>query len=337
MFILLSRPLIINQADPPFELPSMQLESHTTGDNGPPSPFLHIAMQCELGRIVTKVPLATGGTFRATDPEAIHADMERWLASLPPVYRETDPDTQWDDERTYVPLQRRILHAIGYMTMLVPFKAFLAKTITGQSNKTDKAHRATAVDVSLRLMEVSHRLSDHAFPLNAKFHIVTFLIFDTAAYLCSAMIHDKDHSLPQRDRVTQAIAFACSLMSKLATVTKTGAFCYPILTKLAKSLPASSKSTGQTDGDDGEISNSSTDISIPSSFSERVSPEPFSSSLDPLATGMLVPASLEYPGPGMEPPPIMDMGDFSNLDVGQFDQIWDWRDLDLTLLPSFPG
>lgn len=334
MSLLLSRPLIVSQTGSPFELPNMQLDSNVTGDSGPPSPFLHIAMQCELGRIVTKVPSIMGGTLRATDPEAIQTDIEKWLASLPPAYRETGPDIQWDEEHTYVPLQRRILHAIGYMTMLLPFKAFLAKSYTAQSSEKDKAHRATAVDISLRLMEASQRLFDHVLPLNAKFHVVTFLIFDTAAYLCAAMIHDKGHSLPQRERVTQAIALACSLMERLATVTKTGAFCYPVLMKLAKSLPTSSKNTGKADGADTDMSQSSTDLSDPSS---GVSPESFPSSLGSLAAGMFMPASFDLPVPGMEPPPIMGMGDFSNLDVGQFDQIWDWQDLDLTFLPSLPG
>lgn len=334
MSLLLSRPLIINQTGSPFELPNMKLESNTTGDKGPPSPFLHIAMQCELGRIVTKVPSTTGGTFRATDPEAIQSEMEKWLASLPPAYHEQDPDTQWDEEYTYVPLQRRLLHAIGYMTMLLPFKAFLTRTFTSQSSDKDKAHRATAVETSLRLMEVSQRLFDHILPLNGKFHVVTFLIFDTAAYLCSAIIHDKDHSLPQRERVTQAIALACSLMEELARVTKMGAFCYPLLIKLAKSLPISSKNTGQADGADADMSHSSIDLSDPSS---GVSPESFPSSLESLPAGMFMPASFDLPVPEMETQPIMGMGDFSNLDVGQFDQIWDWQDLDLTLLPSLPG
>lgn len=315
----------------------MQLESNATSDDAPPSPFLHIAMQCELGRIVTKVPLKMGGTSRATDPVAIQTDIEKWFVSLPSAYRERDPDTQWDEEHSYIPLQRRTLHAIGYMTMLVPFKAHLTKAFTSQSSEMDRARRATAVDISLQVMDVSHRLFTHVFPLNAKFHLVTFLIFDTAAYLCSAMIHDKDHSLPQRNRVTQAITLACSLMGKLATITKTGAFCYPVLAKLAKSLLIPSKSEEKPDGTDGDIAYSSTDHSGPSSFSDRTPAESLPSSLDPLAAGMFMPASLDPPVPGMEIPPIMGMGDFSNLDVGQFDQIWDWQDLDLTLLPSLPG
>lgn len=338
MSLLLSRPLIINQSYYPFELPNLQLECHAT-DDGPPSLIAHIVAQCELGRIITKVPATMGGTLEATEAEALKADMDKWLASLPPVFRESDPDTRWDEEHNYVPLQRRLLHAIGYMTMLLPFKAFLTKSFSSESSETDRARRATAIDIALHLMEISRGLFEHVFPINAKFHVVTFLIFDTGAFLCSAIIHDKDRSLPQRDRVIQAIRLACSLMEKLATVTKTGAICYPVLTRLAKSLSMSSKSPAKSDG---AISNSGGDHFGPSPDSDAfplpdtISPEPLSSSLDSMAPEMFLPASLDLPVPGLETPPIMGVGDFSNLDAGQFDQIWDWQNLDLTLLPSLP-
>jgi hypothetical protein len=66
-------------------------------------------------------------------------------------------------------------------------------------------------------------------------------------------------------------------------------------------------------------------------------PESLSSSLGLLpANGIFLPTSedLDLPMVSMKTPPIMSVGDFSNLDVGQFDQIWDWQNLDLTLIPS---
>lgn len=104
-------------------------------------------------------------------------------------------------------------------------------------------------------MDVSHRLFDHVYPINAKFHLVTFLLFDTAAFLCSAMIHDKDRSLPQRDIILQKVSLACSLMRRLAQVTKTGAICYPVLVRLAKSLSPSSRRIASFAGMGGEVSN----------------------------------------------------------------------------------
>jgi hypothetical protein len=341
MALLLSRPLIINQYYYPFELPNMQLECHDS-KTGPPSPFSHISSQCELGKIISRVPPTMGGTTKPSQANAIKVDIDRWLASLPPAYREASPDIQWDEKYIYVPLQRHQLRAIGYMTMLLPFKAFLTKTFDSKTSETDKALRSTAVEIALHLIDVSHGLFDHVYPLNAKFHLLTFLLFDTAAFLCSAMIHDKDSSLPQREKIIQKISLACSLMHKLAQVTKTGAICYPVLARLAKSLSKLSKKTATFAGMDGEVSNREINGAGPSpeteldSFppSDAMSKESLSSSLGSLDSNeIFLPASLDLSVPGMETPPLISVGDFSNLDVGQFDQIWDWQNLDLTLFP----
>lgn len=332
MSLLLSRPLIINQNYYPPELPNMQLECHDSS-TGPPSPCSHIASQCELGKIILRVP-DLGEVFDPIQANSIKVEIDQWFASLPPAYREIDPDTQWDTKHLYVPLQRHHMHAIGYMTMLLPFKSFLTKTFDSRSSETERAMRSTAIDIAVHLMDISHGLFDHVYPLNAKFHLVTFLIFDTAAFLCSAMIHDKDCSLPQRENIIQKISLACSLMQKLAQVTKTGAICHPVLVRLAKSLSKSSKraasdleitGAGPSPEAEMDVFHSSEAISaeFPSSSSESWSPNE-----------IFLPASLDLPLPGMDTPPVIGLGDFSNLDVGQFDQIWDWQNLDLTLFPA---
>lgn len=337
MSMLLSRPLIINPAACSYELPNMKLETLDPA-TGPPSPVSHIASQCELGQMITRDLTAMGGTTDVIETDSIKSDIETWIDSLPAAYQENNPDTRWDEEHIYVPLQRRQLHAIGYMTMLLPFKGYLVKTFDSQASDVDRARRASAIEIALHLMKVSHRLFDHVFPVNAKFHLVTFLIFDTAAFLCSAIIHDKDRSLPQRENAFQAIKLACSLMGQLASVTKTGAICYPVLNRLAKSL--SPNITASVNGTTtGDISNAGTmtfDSSPDFDFLDADNPESLSLSLGLMpANGMFLPSSadLDFPMAGMEIPPIMSVGDFSNMDVGQFDQIWDWQNLDLTLLP----
>lgn len=342
MSLLLSRPLIINHCYCPFELPNMHIECHDS-KTGPPSPFSHIASQCELGKIISRVTASMEGAIDPIQAYSVKSDIDQWFATLPPAYRETDPDTQWDEKHIYVPLQRNQMQAIGYMTMLVPFKAYLTKTFDSYSSEADKALRSTAADIAVHLMDISHRLFDHVYPLNAKFHLVTFLIFDTAAFLSSAMIHDKDHSLPQRENIIQKISLACSLMQKLAQITKTGAICYPVLVRLAKSLSTSSKKTASFTEINGGVSSLGVNGAGPSpeleldAFSSlgSTSTESSSSSLGPLGPNeIFLPASLDLSVPGMETPPLISVGDFSNLDVGQFDQIWDWQNLDLTLFPA---
>lgn len=289
---------------------------------------------------MTRVPATMEGVTDDSAAGSIKSDIETWMHSLPPAYREKDPDTQWDENYIYVPLQRRQLHAIGYMMMFLPFKSFLARTFDSKSSSTDRARRNSAIGIALHLMKSSHRLFDQVFPINAKFHLVTFLIFDTAAFLCSAIIHDKDRSLPQRDEVLRAISLACSLISQLAQVTKTGAICQPVIERLARSV--SPKTATMINSANGDILNTGGDFDpLPEldalSHANSNSPEFLSSSLGLAPTmEMFFPASWDLPTTGMDTPPIMGVGDFSNLDVGQFDEIWDWQDLDLTLLPHLP-
>jgi hypothetical protein len=342
MSLLLSRPLIINQLYYPLELPNMQLECHGV-KAGPPSPVAHITSQCELGKTISRVPATLGSIDDFTQANAIKSDIDQWFASLPPAYRENDPDTRWDEKHVYVSLQRHQLWAVGYMTMLVPFKAFLTKTFDTQNSESDKALRKTAVDIAVHLVDVAHRLFEHVYPINAKFHLVTFLLFDTAAFLCSAMIHDKDRSLPQRETIIQNIGLACSLMQKLAQVTKTGAICYPVLVRLAKSVSTSSRRTAHLAGVSGEVSGLGSSGAGPSPEMKLDEVPPLDAifaellplPMDHVAPNdIFLPISCGHSVPGRETPPVIGVGDFSNLDVGQFDQIWDWQNLDLTLFPA---
>lgn len=317
----------------------MQLENYAV-EGGPPSPVIHLAVQSQLGRIISRAPVTIGGTLDDTQAYSIKADIDKWFGALPPAYQEIDTNTQWDEEHLYIPLQRRQLHAIGYMTMLLPFKMSLVKTVLPNSSNEERARRETAVDIALHLMEVSRQLFDYVYPVNAKFHLVTFLIFDTAAFLCSALIHDKDRSLPRRGEINQAILLACGLLEKLAGVTKTGAICYPVLGQLVRSLSTPAKESALAAGlnsknsppKQGDFERAPDPVFPP--LADTISPDSLLSLDSTMAPEMFFTASSDHPITSMETPPIMGVGDLSNEDVGQFDQIWDWQNLNLTLLPS---
>jgi hypothetical protein len=286
-----------------------------------------------------EVPGSMRGTLDAAHADTIRKVIEEWLASLPPAYNVRDSYTQWDEEYRYVPLHRLQLHAVGYMTMFLPFKGCLTKTFSPNISDAENNHRETAADTALRLMEICHQLFNHVFPVNAKFHLMTFLTFDTAAFLCSAVIHDKNQSLPRREEIFQAIKLACSMMGKLARATKTGAICYPILTRLANSCSAvSAEKTSLPNGQDLEVGTGTLDAAGDLgdlSFGDTISPESVAALGSISAPGIFSPADL--PLPGLDTPPMMALGDWYNVDVGQLDQIWDWQNLDLTLLPSLPS
>jgi len=70
----------------------------------------------------------------------------------------------------------------------------------------------------------------------AKFYLATFLIFDTAACLCSSIAHDSDYSLPQREKIIETLGSTMDMLDQVRN-TKLGATCYAILQKIVPQLP----------------------------------------------------------------------------------------------------
>ncbi|KAL2009930.1 hypothetical protein VTN00DRAFT_5737 [Thermoascus crustaceus] len=276
-----------------------------------PSPITHMALQCQLGRAISKIPGVAAGILSPAHADIIQQETEKWFASFPPAYRITDPDLQWEKEYRYVALQRCQLHVVGSL-------------------------RERAVDRSLKLMDASRRLFECIFPATADFHFAIFLIFDTAAFLCSAIIHDNNRSLPQRGKVVEAIGLGVGMMERLRQLTKNGAICYAILSKLVANLSLSSEERiafqSSFPGDSGIRPESSEaqnywGISSPGNISTSNAV----SSLETFPTGTDTPSLLNLPVTEMEQFQTTDLSDLANMDVGELGQIWDWGTLDLNL------
>ncbi|KKA19284.1 hypothetical protein T310_6741 [Rasamsonia emersonii CBS 393.64] len=330
MSMLLSRPLIINHSCCSFELPNLRLESTPDTDPDLPSPITHMALQCQLAQMLSKIPGVTGGILPADQAVTIQQEIEKWFSSFPPAYRVTDPDTQWDEEHRYVILQRGQLHAVGYMIMLHPLKPFLTRSVDSGLSDMERSLRPAAVDCSLKLMQASRQLFDCVFPINAKFHFVIFIIFDTAAVLCSAITHDTSCSLPRRHEVIEAIGLLLNMMERLSHMTKTGAICYATLATLVAKLSLSSQEKALLDSVSPESLNSSTGPLGTHQTSAGFDPGNISSTHTMPST----PTSQGLHIPETETSHTSGINDISCMDVGELGQIWDWETLDLNL--SFP-
>lgn len=223
--------------------------------------------------------------------------------------------------------------------MLSPLKPYLTARIDPGMSDIERSLRPTAVSCSLKLMGASRRLFDCIFPFNPKFHFVVFLIFDTAAFLCSAVIHDYSRSLPQRDNVVEAIGMGLNMIEQVRHITKTGTICYAILTKLVANLSVSSLERIFLDSMSVEGSNVGLGYPEAQQNLGVFSPGNFLSpnagySLQNLQTGISTSESLNLASPEMEPSQLMGLGDLSNMDIGGLGQIWGWENLDLDF--SFP-
>ncbi|KAH8594863.1 hypothetical protein B0O99DRAFT_623802 [Bisporella sp. PMI_857] len=340
MSLLLSRPPIINDICCSFELPRIQLEN-TDSFHEVPSPIAHMVLQCQLGRAICKIPGVVGGLISPAQAETIQQEVEKWLASFPPTYRVADPNIQWDKDYQYVALQRCQLHVVGYMMILSPLKGYLTRDLGSGSPGSESSFRTRAVSISLKLMEASHRLFNCIFPASAKFHFATFLIFDTASFLCSALIHDSARDLPQRKKVIEAVRLALSLMEKLCRLTKSGAISYAILRRLMAKLSLSPEETLilhalslEDLGIGQEPPNIQVDLS--SGSPRQTSTQSVVPTFEIFSDIPETSNSLDWAIPGMAATQNPNLNDLTDIDFGELDQIWDWENLDLSFDISSP-
>lgn len=313
----------------------MRLESSEAYPNLP-SPVAHMVLQCQLGQAICKIPDVAGGTLSPLYANMIQQETERWFSSFPPAFNVVAPDEQFDKGHPYVSLQRYQLYASGYMTMLTPIKSYLTKNLNSASPE-ERNIQKKAVSYSLKLMDASRGLFECIFPVTPNFHFAIFMIFDTATFLCSAIIHDKSRSLFQRDEVIEAIASVVTMMDWLGKFTKLASTCNVILRRLIIRLPLSPQ--------ERMTFNSSSAMNLKPQLKSLQSPSDLgtSSSGDQSAPDIIIPTGdisgtlLDQPEfpyfdiNQMPTPDIADIDDFANIDFGELSRFWDWESLDLSL------
>ncbi|EAA66241.1 hypothetical protein AN1123.2 [Aspergillus nidulans FGSC A4] len=229
-----------------FEWPDLRLETEDSRP-GTSSPITHMVLQCQLGLSISKLPEAMSGVLSPTQAMAVQEEAKKWFESFPAAYSLSSTDTRWDETHHFVRPQRFQLHVIGFMVMLMPLKQTLTKHISTESPSIEKSLQITAVEIALKLLKSCDDLLKHILPLNAKFHFAPFLMFDTAALLCSAVMHDRNGTLPQRSRILEVISETLVHLEKLSGRAKTGMICYTALNKLVACLPLETIGTASAD------------------------------------------------------------------------------------------
>jgi hypothetical protein len=174
----------------------------------------------------------------ATQVTAVLAEIDSFIVELPPVFKMIKPDLSLDVQYPHYVFQRLQLHIVIYVTKFDFLKPYLAGDPRTPKNCGDAQFRNVGVDLALELLREARLLFDHEFPINVKFHMVVFVIFDTATILCSAVIHDVDHCLHRREQVMENIDNALNMLHQLSFDTKVGAASYRFLSKLVQATPA---------------------------------------------------------------------------------------------------
>ena len=308
-----------------------------------------MALQASLGRRLNTImgDAQSVDALSADEILSIEAELDKFIDELPPIFRLHNPDTSLDAEHPYFVFQRLQLHTVLFVTKLDFLKPFLTRARDDKKTDRDDEFRAMGINLALDVLDVARRLFDHEFPINAKFHMVVFSIFDTSTILCSAIIHDTQHRLPRRNEVVDAIASSLDRLHQLSLSTKLGASSYAFLYKLVQSHPELSRGN--------ESSKRLRKMS--SASTQTLEPPPLvhhSSSRDSVATTSSIGLSRQAQIAASSQPPVAiateptlqdvlfdvdqflaqnPLGGGDALDMGGMEQIWDWEDLNLDQFP----
>ncbi|RBR11628.1 uncharacterized protein FIESC28_08911 [Fusarium coffeatum] len=232
---LLARPMLINREECDVGLPCLTLEDY------PASPMLHLKLQSELVGLIFK---RFGGPKILTEPADIRdyqKIMEDFMKTFPPEYAMDHPNGPANEDLPWIALHRHYMHTCTLSISLGPFRGYMAKNIReSTATAVDIEFRLTGIDYALKLMDAVHRFFEYVWTRDTTFHFVPFCIFDTAALLCSVIIHAEDGRVPRREEVTGSIARAFITLKKLRTATNTAKAPYDVLRRLIKKLPSSS-------------------------------------------------------------------------------------------------
>lgn len=298
----LSRPLLIDQKSSKIQTPNLRID---TADNIP-SPFTPVKLQYDICMNLLKLTEAERGDFRI-----LLAEIENWMNTFPPVYSFHRPDISRDREFPWIKMQREYLHAMSFMFLLDPLKPCLTKT---KRSKAENDFRPKAVDTCLRMLETAKRLFDMMFNDSSRAYIVTCAAFDPACLLTSAVMHDRDKTLPHREKVIDGIHLAMDILSQIGTKAKTGAISFGILSRLVASIPEYAQES-------------------PSSKKQKFTSSSQGSSTSPSVKLPSTPAHSTPAQTAYQPEPSFPtVSDFENADFDGLEHIWDWQSLNLNVL-----
>lgn len=228
---LLGRPMIIDRSECDVKLPSLVMEGMQQ------SPLAHMKLQSGLIRNLYD---RFGLTRNVTEPAQVqeYQDMiKQWIEDFPPPFDVHNPDKTLDVACPWIVLHRHYIRTMAFSMLLDPVRAYLAQPFTTNTKEAELKIRSDGINYLLELMVSLKGFFEWVYPRDSKFHFVLFCIFDTSTVLCTAVLHDENHSLPRRDEVFKAIDNAHAMLRRLRTVTKSARTSYGILSRIVQRLP----------------------------------------------------------------------------------------------------
>lgn len=253
-----------------------------------------------------------------------------WLATCPRVYKTTGGVA--DTEPKYVNLQRWNLQVVAYMLMLQPLRSFLTTPLTLGSPSSHHDLQVAAIQCAVCLVNASSTLAEAMTPFSANFHTAMYTIFDTAAVLCSSILHDVDSSLPWRPQILETIGRAVRTLKRLSQASDTATTAYKALSQLIENMALRNQDRsvyelGLCVETTSHISQPHTDTpttSIPKNDIPTSAPFSFSKSLgENHDTDHSSRTSMD----GTDSSPLYNLAGLQSFDLGSLAEIWGWESL----------
>ncbi|KAH6605986.1 hypothetical protein Trco_005139 [Trichoderma cornu-damae] len=210
---LISRSAIVDPSEYDTQLPSFQLGGQLREVS--PSPGLFMALQCDLASRLAQ-QFGRRCTLDSVDKVVEYRTVaEQWMRRLPPHLAVSHPDRSLDDGYPWLRLQRFTVATMGMSSVLTPLRPYLTKSLPPDSPAVELEFRRDGITYALKYLNILFQFLRFAFPKDAKYHTVVFFIFDIAALLCSAIIHDSNASMPMREPCLAGIQGSLDMLRKL--------------------------------------------------------------------------------------------------------------------------
>lgn len=111
--------------------------------------------------------------------DSLHRDIISLLDSLPAYFRQQNPDTTWDVECAFIPIQREFI-LCSHLSYLLTLHRVHVSTIANS--------RLRAIEAATGILDSQHRLFKKLKPQHYKNHHVMFFTFDASVNLATILL-----------------------------------------------------------------------------------------------------------------------------------------------------
>ena len=327
----LCRPMLVEQKMSDVKIPNLKLDQI---EGSTLSPFSNTYYQYTL---VQELAVSFGRLNVPKDCRQIlevQGIITAWILTLPEELSLENPDLSKDLAYPWVVAQRKQLHCFVHMIRFTVTRPLILRPSMDASHAERRILRQSAVIDALNCINSALALLRALPPLRTRYHFVSFVLFDTAAAISSAIIKDSERSLPSREQLLQAIGSAIVALGNIPATNDSIPGAVKLLQFLSSQMPISTEESIHLPED---LLGRKPNQRRESNDHKSASGMTLSSSATPNQLKQFDTESVTENGAADH---ILTQGDndlensvdpfgISDIDLGTFDQIWDNSSLNL--------